>query len=878
MTIDTNYRKLAQQHAINKFSSVIIETNNIVEIMSSSNSRESQHLRNEELQRVEALRNTMHRVSQGDLPSNQETVGVIASIQDSPALMQARSEMTPQGQKLVDDAVRVLEDLKLVINDKNEGDHLQQAIKHSKTAVELSNLKAVGSTQAGVDMHLYKSTFVELINAIVELGKLLVTSSEFRNAMSNLADILRDIVNVNTGLKLPPLKEGREHHQSIMEEGRHALYGEQPWTETAHHIIDKISHVTHQVVPEDKIKQMKIRTAETAQRRSSKSRDGTITGGTHDSNVYDNSKHIENVSSNLDSTPYPTMDANSHDNTHQSTIQTMNTSNNAGNVGNVGNASGGANKYDADIPPPTDQSYGDTPSGALHTISYDEYDSNIANIRNTNVRDKDAGRNEADMYEGTYEVQNATTRKYGDHTGSHNDDIHPSHTNTNDDQSKCKFKAAVHRVQKARSDVTITEEHKRQLTERIRSTVAVLASRQDYQQGVEHLIKLFGDLVQQSKDDIYRERHQLNTAVTSEAEQEARIAEQHIETVLVNFAGHRPLVPVKQSGKRLATAFSEDDELIDLWDEFKELVRELLYNPNDVSSDWIRDLVETIRTVFTDNYRDLWNDLFYSLREWFEGFGQDEMNMRLVGDVNTLISDAFFDAQGKPVLRPELIKDIGKIVPLIADQIAYLPIPRFEHEDDDYHMIFDNIIIKASGLLPKHVELTAGGVYDLDNGMSGSLHLRVSRIQASGRNISYFFRKKRGLIHITDSGLADFDIYGNQGLTFDVELVPYLENSVRGVRVAKCTSYIDKLNIKLHDSRHNFLVKVLKGAIEKIAKKQIDMVLCNVVNDIFTQTPTPVQNPLLGKSSPVNGKVEKIDVDTTVDSSLTRRTPTWQRH
>jgi hypothetical protein len=38
----------------------------------------------------------------------------------------------------------------------------------------------------------------------------------------------------------------------------------------------------------------------------------------------------------------------------------------------------------------------------------------------------------------------------------------------------------------------------------------------------------------------------------------------------------------------------------------------------------------------------------------------------------------FLDSAGNPTVKPQLLRDLSKLVPILAENLAYLPLPRIE--------------------------------------------------------------------------------------------------------------------------------------------------------------------------------------------------------
>jgi hypothetical protein len=550
-----------------------------------------------------------------NIPTNEQAIQSIEKVQAAQPLHDARTKMSPLGKRVVDDVMRVLDDLKTEIDDKNEGDLLQQSIVHARNAKRLN-------TQAGVPSHLhgkaslYGDYMVDLANSLVQLVKVMITSTEVKTSVK---DILIWLI--------------------------------QSWDEDKDETdVEKVEDGEERV--EDYIE-----------------KDGEEYKGTHGEFVSDN-----------------------------------------------------------------------------------------------------------------------------------------------------------------------TSEKRYVLSKKMKITMDKIASKSEYNSAATNFVQVLNDTLHQAKTDTerFRSGKVKQDQVLTQGQNEARLAIKKLRTLLENTANHTSLQPVIDSTQDLTVELSNDDDFMKHWKKLYELTTSWLREPQEVDTQEIYDVYNHILYRLRTDYSTLWQKVIDSLKTWFRAFGDDEVHQTLATDMKTLVNDVFFDENGNPIYKPELVKDTRLLVNHIADQIAYLHIPKIQHEDESYKIELDNVVIKANKLLPKYVRIEGAGEYNHGTGMKASLLLKVSRIQASGENIAYNVQKKRGLFKIKDYGLADFEISGYDGISATVQVEPYkTATGEKSVRVVHCECTIDNLKIRLHDSRHNFLVKMLNKPIQHLAKKTVEKVVCQQLKDMF---------------------------------------------
>lgn len=65
-------------------------------------------------------------------------------------------------------------------------------------------------------------------------------------------------------------------------------------------------------------------------------------------------------------------------------------------------------------------------------------------------------------------------------------------------------------------------------------------------------------------------------------------------------------------------------------------------------------------------------------------------------------TDACHSSLGNLKYKPHLVQDLRHvIIPSIAKQIGYIPIPRAEYQDKQFDIVIENLTLEMANLLPK---------------------------------------------------------------------------------------------------------------------------------------------------------------------------------
>jgi len=125
----------------------------------------------------------------GKVPSNKQIDVALNSALESSALKSPSSKLSPEGQELVGDLRTVIEQAKILLLVKNEGNVLQDFIWHSE---QLSG-SSVTPPGAPVDKQTAQQHGADALSGLRTLGTLLISNGQFRKLLSDATILLRDV-------------------------------------------------------------------------------------------------------------------------------------------------------------------------------------------------------------------------------------------------------------------------------------------------------------------------------------------------------------------------------------------------------------------------------------------------------------------------------------------------------------------------------------------------------------------------------------------------------------------------------------------------------------------------------------------------------------
>ena len=384
----------------------------------------------------------------------------------------------------------------------------------------------------------------------------------------------------------------------------------------------------------------------------------------------------------------------------------------------------------------------------------------------------------------------------------------------------------------------IPSESREHLVSRMKQNILDIQNDPQVKQGISDLVDIFYDLVETAEIAVEDVENQISLAGTvNSADVEAKLALYHIKAVIENFANHKSLDPIIMAFKDFASKLRNDPDLKAYLDDWKYFIKKSISDVNFIDRDQYPEDAKRIARFGNDLLSQMYSSdvqhISDLMRDFISGFSEDAFNKNVKDDVTSLIRDLFFDSRGNPVIKPELFSDFGKLLPLLTQKIAYIPIPHIEIDDPDYHIILDNIVVRCDGLLPNYVHVRADGVMDTRDELTAksAISINVSHIQASAQNIRFYIRKKTGF-RLSERGYADFQLYG-QGVAAAVQIVPFVNETEKGIRLDKCKVSLDKLKVHLHGTKRDLLYKMISPLVNKIAKEKITNAITDQLYKVF---------------------------------------------
>ncbi|KAI8048946.1 uncharacterized protein B0P05DRAFT_575954 [Gilbertella persicaria] len=383
----------------------------------------------------------------------------------------------------------------------------------------------------------------------------------------------------------------------------------------------------------------------------------------------------------------------------------------------------------------------------------------------------------------------------------------------------------------------------------------------EYQQAISALLSLFGDwgkrLTENTRFDHLDRRCSSTVEPSEEAEYYTYTASREAKAILEDWAQGKSLDPIIEKGHDLATNIKQDTELQQLYNEISDYIHKLLKEPgyleaNQSTQDGKR-LVEQLRQSAVEKYRPEANSILQEASDFVQTVTNDPISKDISKRVKSIHRNLWYDGHGHTAFKPQLLNDIRiTLIPALIEQVRYVALPQIVYSDRQYEIAIENMILAGDTLMPDIFEIRAEDYLrfspkaELSYTNSQSIHIDMSGIQTSMDDVVFYYKRKVGFPRLSDSGVVSLHT-GGDGLKISMVIASSSVDQKHTFRLDKCYCHIDKLNVKVHHSKHNMLYKVMSPLLTGIVKRQMAKSIETKLQDIFEKGDAKITQHLFSK-------------------------------
>jgi Family of unknown function (DUF5923)/Protein of unknown function (DUF4449) len=324
-----------------------------------------------------------------------------------------------------------------------------------------------------------------------------------------------------------------------------------------------------------------------------------------------------------------------------------------------------------------------------------------------------------------------------------------------------------------------------------------------------------------------------------------RNAEADLKTLIERFANNTSTNDLWDAIDQIYRDADQDPELKNWAKQVNALIRRCLkeqgYIMEDAATDEWNALYDRGNFLLRDRYRNHTDRILDEVKFLAGQFDKDPFNRCFADSCQKLFSDLGNDEKGKPTFKPHLVKDLTDVIlPVIFENIRYVPIPRIEYTDPMVDVVIENLVVESDNLMPNVVEFASDNYFrwgrrGVANRYKNSIMVSVSGVQMDLRDVSYYAKRKQGFPSLTDVGVADVFL-GGSGFSFKIKMSTADESDKHNFfKVDHVDVEVKNFDIKLKQSRHKTIFALFKPIMLKVMRPALQRALGKAIRDKVAQ-------------------------------------------
>jgi len=274
-----------------------------------------------------------------------------------------------------------------------------------------------------------------------------------------------------------------------------------------------------------------------------------------------------------------------------------------------------------------------------------------------------------------------------------------------------------------------------------------------------------------------------------------------------------------------------------------------------------RGLIEKYR------YADELNDFLNSADKLMENINNDECVSLLKHHAGIVVSDlSYTDAAGKTHLDTDMLNKIRSIiVPIIADTLKYIPIPRIEDTDEYRDYWLDNIVLCGYDAVPEKVRVQIEtdselNVRDIEVKKSYTrLVLTLKEIKTELKDMDFYYKRK-SFPEMTENGKFTLRLGGDGAslvIDFNIEQssgkAPVLTDGKATFNIHQMDIIYDKSSLT-----HALITPMITSMLKKSIQKNIEITVENTLQKLIDNIGNRLTEALAEVNRPLTSRLDFV--------------------
>lgn len=378
-----------------------------------------------------------------------------------------------------------------------------------------------------------------------------------------------------------------------------------------------------------------------------------------------------------------------------------------------------------------------------------------------------------------------------------------------------------------RDESSFTDEERRLIRERFRDVLLRIKKNNQFQKSIHSLSSLFNYLKSELSETLDK------ATDDSQAKYNFDKMTNEAGKFLQRFASKDALNRFYNNLTGFVNTISKDQDFDQLLQELRGLFNDALENPEILLQDQgyierAESALKRLRAKLAGMGDSVYlSNLSYNAQEIINSIMDDPLRQKLASDAQILVQNFFnYDEKGTMQLNTELLNEMkALIVPLLIEQLKWVPLPRIQGSNETYDYWFDNVVFSAPDLVPDqiHIRLASEGDFDVKNLQTDNFRtfIRVSAegIKTTLNDVQFWFRRKT-FPKTEDTGFATLDI--TQGNGIKVDLIISVSQGTDPFQVRRVDVSIDGMSLQVADTKHDWLYNTLSSLFAGVIKTRIE--------------------------------------------------------
>jgi len=405
----------------------------------------------------------------------------------------------------------------------------------------------------------------------------------------------------------------------------------------------------------------------------------------------------------------------------------------------------------------------------------------------------------------------------------------------------------------------MSDEEWNRLQEDIQGVLCTLAKEPSYRQGIEGIFNLL-DMFQKSLANLPEE-------AAKAAPEDVHIRRVALETeeLVASFSGRKTFEQFKLTLIHLITKIQENENLQSYLNELKDLLLSAKSEEEIKSNEFkekSKDVAKRGRYVMREIKEEDLNPFLDAANELLENIKNDEFLQVLRQQAGIVQSDlSYVDTEGMVQLDTDMLSKLQKVLlPVLADALKYIPVPRIYSNDHNREFWLDKIVLCSYDIIPENVRfhLESDSEISFKDVELKDTHTRLvivlDRLLTELKDVEFYYKKKT-FPELEDSGRVTFRVKGAGArlrLTYNVVQGP----EDKAPRINEGRAYFDISDLELDfdkkSLKHEVLVPMLGQMFKVQIKNQIEYQVeknltewMNKLGDMIADSVTQTNRPFV---------------------------------